>query len=130
MKKTLALLTALLLLLSLAGCGRYVSGYKAVGFVHSNSSASASMSFLSFEGRMVFRLKSPAEGELKYEAKLESGKAAVYYDFHGTKQELFTISGGEETASRGGYVESGTVYVIVETDGTCQNGEFRFGVDE
>ena len=54
----------------------------------------------------------------------------MYYDFYGDKQELFSISGGEEADSRGGYVEEGTVYIIVETDGSCQDGEFRFSLDE
>ena len=130
MKKIVILLVSAMLALSLAGCGKYVSSYKALGFVHSNRSDSAFMSFASFEGRMVFRLKSSGEGDLKYSARLESGSATVYYDFYGDRQELFSISGGEEADSRGGYVEAGTVTVIVETDGSCQNGEFRFSLDE
>ena len=130
MKKTVILLVSAMLVLSLAGCGRYVSSYKALGFVHSNESASAYMSFHSFEGRMVFKLKSSGEGDLKYTARLESGSAVVYYDYYGTRQELFSISGGEEADSHGGYVEAGTVTIIVETDGSCQNGEFRFSLDE
>jgi len=130
MKKIVILLVSAMLALFLAGCGKYVSSYKALGFVHSNKSDSAYMSFASFEGRMVFRLKSSGEGDLKYSARLESGSAVVYYDFYGDKQELFSISGGEEADSRGGYVEAGTVYIIVETDGSCQNGEFRFSLDE
>lgn len=130
MKKIVIPLVSAMLALSLAGCGKYVSSYKALGFVHSNRSDSAYMSFASFEGRMVFRLKSSGEGDLKYSARLESGSATVYYDFYGDRQELFSISGGEEAESRGGYVEAGTVTVIVETDGSCQNGEFRFSLDE
>ena len=130
MKKIAIFLVSAVLAISLAGCGRYVSSYKALGFVHSNRSGSAYMSFASFEGRMVFRLKSSGEGDLKYSAALESGSAAVYYDFNGNKQKLFSISGGEEADSRGGYVEAGTVTVIVETDGGCRNGEFRFSVDD
>ena len=130
MKKLVILLVSAMLAISMAGCGRYFSSYKAIGFVHSNRSDSAFMSFHSFEGRMVFKLKSPAEGDLKYTAKLESGSAVVYYDFYGEKQELFSISDGEEIESHGGYVEAGTVYIIVETDGGCRNGEFRFSVDE
>ena len=129
MKKVAILIVSLLLIGSLSGCGKYSSNYRAVAFVHSNESDSAFMSFSSFEGRMVFKLKSSAEGDLKYTAKLESGKATVYYDFYGTKQELFTISGGEEIDTHGGYVENGTVYIIVETDGGCQNGDFRFSVE-
>ena len=129
LRKIVVLFVFALLLMSLAGCGKYSSGYAAVGLVYSNESDSAFMNFYSFKGHMVFKLKSPAEGDLKYTASLESGNAAVYYDFYGTKQELFSISAGEEVDSHGGYVEAGTVYVIVETDGECRNGEFRFSVE-
>ena len=127
-KKITILLVSVFLLITLTGCGKYSSSYKAVAFVHSNETDSAFMSFYSFEGRMIFKLKSSAEGDLKYTAKLESGNAAVYYDFYGTKQELFSISAGEEIDSHGGYIESGTVYIIVETDGSCQNEEFHFSL--
>jgi hypothetical protein len=128
MKKICILLVSAILIVMLTGCGKYTSGYNAVGFVHSSGSDSAFMNFYSFKGRMVFKLKSSGEGELKYTAKLESGNATVYYDFFGTKQELFSISSEEELDSHGGYVEAGTVYIIVETDGTCKNGEFRFSL--
>lgn len=128
MKKIVIPLISAFMFIALAGCSKYVPSYKAVAFVHSNGSDSAFMNFYSFDGRMVFKLKSSVEGELKYSAKLESGNATVYYDFYGTKQELFSISGGDVLDSRGGYVESGTVYVIVETDGACQNGDFRFSI--
>lgn len=128
-KKALALILAVALLLSLTGCGNYVSSYKAVGFVHANASRSASMNFYSFNGRMVFKLKSSGEGDLKYTAKLESGSATVYYDSHAGKTELFSIRGGDELDSRGGYVEAGTVFVIVETDGACINGDFQFSLE-
>lgn len=130
MKKIVFLLVFALLFMSLTGCVKYSSGYKAVALVHSNEPSSAFMDFYSFEGRMVFKLKSSSEGDLKWTAKLESGSAAVYYDFYGAKQKLFSISGGEEIDSHGGYVESGTVFIIVETDGSCKNGSFRFSLDK
>ena len=126
MKRAFLLSVIFILLLMMTGCGKYVSSYKAIGFVHSNSSDAAEMSFYSFNGRMVFKLKSSGEGDLKYTGKLESGTATVYYDYYGSKSELFTIRSGEEYDSRGGYVESGTVYIIVETDGECMNGSFSF----
>ena len=129
MKRTLPLTVPLILLLLLTGCEKYSSSYKAVGFVHSNRSASAEMSFYSFDGTMVFKLKSSGEGELKYTAKLESGTAAVYYDYYGTKSELFTIRSGEELDSHGGYIEAGTVYIIVETNGECLNGSFSINTE-
>lgn len=130
MKKVVILIASAILVFLLTSCGGYTSSYKAVGFVHSNESDAAFMSFYSFEGRMVFKLKSSSEGDLKYTSKLESGYATVYYDFYGTKQELFSISAGEEIDSHGGYVEAGTVYIIVETDGVCQNGDFHFSLNE
>ena len=130
MRKIAVLLVCAVLLLTLAGCGKYASSYKAVGFVHSNESDSAFMNFYSFEGRMVFKLKSSGEGDLQYTADLESGSATVYYDYSGTKQELFSISAGETLDSHGGYVESGTVYIIVETGGACQNGDFHFSLNQ
>lgn len=128
MKKAISLIAAAAILLSLAGCGKYTSHYKAVGFVHSNLPDSAFMSFYSFDGRMVFKLKSPGEGDIRYTAKLESGSVTVGYDYGGTRSELFSVKGGEELDSHGGYVESGTVYIVVETDGECRNGDLRFEV--
>ncbi len=124
MKRTVSLIAAFIILLLLAGCGKYTSSYKAVGFVHTNNPSSAAMSFLSFEGRMVFRLKSSGEGDLKYKARLGSGTATVCYEYRGIRSELFSIGPGEEIDSRGGYIESGTVYIIMETDGKCADGEF------
>ena len=129
MKRLLSLISSMIVLLLLAGCAKYSSSYNAVGFAHSNSSASAVMSFHSFDGTIVFKLKSHGEGDLKYAAKLESGNVTVYYDYNGTKSELFSIGSGEKMDSHGGYVESGTVYVIVETGGECLNGEFSFSIE-
>ena len=129
MKKVLAVIAAVVLLLSFAGCGKYSSKYKADAFVHSNESTSAFMNFYSFDGRMVFKLKSAGEGDLKFSAKLETGSATVYYDYYGTKSELFSINSGDVLDSHGGYIEAGTVYVIVETNGECRNGEFHFSLD-
>ena len=128
-KKTIALTVAVITLLSLTGCSAYKSRYRAVGFVHSNEPTSSFMNFYSFDGRIVFKMKSTGEGDLTYSAKLESGSATVYYDYYGTKTELFSINAGEEISSHSGYIEAGTVYVIVETDGECQNGDFQFSLD-
>ncbi len=123
------ILLSFLLVMFMTGCGEYASSYKAVGFVHSNSRSSANMTFYSLEGRMVFKLKPSAEGDIKYTASLETGSATVYYDYAGVKSELFSISGGEDIEGAGGYIEAGTVYIIVETDGKCQNGAFRFDLE-
>lgn len=129
MRKVLSFMVTALMLFSLASCSKYSSKYKAVGFVHSNTSTSAMMEFYTFDGRMVFRLNSAGEGAIKYSAKLESGSATVYCDYLGTESELFSINSGDEMDSLGGYVETGTVYIIVQTDGECRNGNFQFTLD-
>ena len=117
-------LAVILMLLCLTGCSEYTSSYKAVGFVHSNTSKSAMMSFYSFDGRMVFKIKS--SGTVTCSGALESGNATVYYGNKDTKKELFTIKAGEEIEAHSEDVESGTIYIIVETDGKCTNGSFDF----
>ena len=130
MRKILLLFAAAALALSLAGCGRYVSHYHAIGFVHSNESDSAFMSFYSFDGSMVFKLKNRNDsgGQLEASAKLESGSAAVYVDDNGTKRELCVVGAGDDVETAAVLSGRGTVYVIVETDGKCMNGDFRFDV--
>ena len=58
MRRTVSLFVAVFMILTLVGCSKYHSKYKAVGFVHSNDLSSAYMNFYTFEGRMVFKLKS------------------------------------------------------------------------
>lgn len=128
-RRTAVIIVAVMMLFLLAGCGKYVSHYKALLFVHSNEKESAYMTFHSFEGDMVFRLKSSGEKEIRYSGQLESGNAVIYYDQNGTKTELFSLSGGDETESLGGHVKEGTVYIIVETDGKCVNGDIRFSLE-
>lgn len=129
MKKVITAIICLILAVSLAGCGKYISSYKAVGFVHSNEKTSAFMSFISFDGTMVFKLKSSGESSVKCSAKLESGNAAVYFDCNGTRTELLSLQGGDNNYRQSESVAAGTVYVIVETDGICQNGEIRFSLE-
>ena len=53
----------------------------------------------------------------------------VYVDYDGTKKELFKLSDGEEINSSLKDLKEGTVYVIFETDGKCENGEFEFELE-
>lgn len=130
MKKAVVLLISLLLLFSFTGCGQYTSSYKAVGFVHSNRSDSAFMSFYSFDGRMVFKLKNAHHGSLSCSASLETGSAAVYAVRGGEKTALFSVTGGDELDLCSEELGNGSVYVIVETDGKCENGSFDFGFEK
>ena len=131
MKKRISILIALLAILSLclSGCEKYTSHYNATAFVHSNESDAAFMNFWKFEGRMVFKLKCKEAGQsLAYTAKLETGSAAVYYDCGDGKTELCALDAGDETQASIDGLKPGTVYVIVEADGHCEDGDFHFDI--
>lgn len=131
MKKVTSLLLALLFVaFSLTGCGKYVSSYSAVAFAHSNERDSAWMSFLSFNGSQVFKLKCESDNEaaIQYSGKLESGSLSVYYDCGGEKKELFSLQAGDDILSTGGELPEDTVYIIVETSEKCGNGSLSFEI--
>ncbi len=131
MKKRITILFVFLAILSLclSGCGKYPTHYSATAFVHSNESDAAFMNFWKFEGNMVFRLKCKEAGQsLAYTAKLETGSTTVYYDCGDGKTELCAVNAGDETQSVLEGLKPGTVYVIVETDGRCENGDFHFDI--
>ena len=115
---------------TLGGC-KYSSSYSALSMVRTNTSKSASMSFSSFKGRMVFNMKwSGNEDELlTYSASITTGAATIYYDDGNDKTELFHIDSDETiTSSKGGF-EKGTLYIIVETSERCEEGYFRFSIN-
>lgn len=127
MKKLLpVLILVALCLVCLAGCVKYASHYSALMMVSTNTSKEASVDFSSLKGSKSFKLKS--DGVLNYSAKLGSGNATVYYDYNGTKTELFSIKAGQEVGPASVKVIPGTVYVIVQTDGRCGDGHFSFDV--
>lgn len=131
MKKATSLLFALLFVcFALAGCGKYVSSYSAVAFAHSNERASAWMSFMSFSGSQVFKLKCESDNEaaIRYEGKLENGSLSVFYDCGGEKKELFSLHAGDDIQSAGGALPEDTVYIIVETSEKCENGSLSFEI--
>ncbi len=135
-KRAWIVVTAWLLALCLTGCGisftrsDHVSSYRATMLVRTETSRSAHMSFLTLEGRIVFELHSGGADAIDASAELETGSATVYYDVGGTKTEWFTVTAGEQVEYSVGPLEKGTVYVIVETDGRCKDGSFRFAVAE
>ena len=132
MKKVVTLIfAAMFCLLCLAGCCPYKSSYKAVAFVHSNNEDSAKMNFSEFEGTIVFELKckNASQAKLKYSAKLQKGNAQIYYDHDGTKKKLFSAREGEQVNGSVKGLTNETVYIIVETNGKCEDGEMTFEVD-
>lgn len=132
LRRPAALLLAAALLLSLFclnGCGDYKSKFFAVGFVHSNEPASAFMTFHSFEGTYVFRMKCRDDAaHLQCDAKLETGELTVSCVSGGEKTALFTLRGGEETRDAQFALANGTVLVLVETNGRCENGDLTFAI--
>ena len=125
----LILAAASVILLTVGG-SKYSSHYSAVGYVHSNSAKTARMSFSSLRGTQTFKLKSETNGQIRYTASLEAGSATVYYDCGDGKTQLFSIGPGQTLEAVGGQIPKGTVYLIVETDGTCKHGSFQFELEE
>jgi hypothetical protein len=121
MKKLVSLIILLTMLLSLCSCGEYVSSYSALGLVKSQTSHSCEASFLSLNGKLVFKLKKSdagKEGDISYSVQVEKGEINLYYDIYGSKQELAHVVAGENVTSRGGYIEGGkTVYIFIEATG-------------
>ena len=117
--------------LCLTGCAKYISSWSATMYVHSNTSHSAYMNFGTLNGTEVQTLKCKEEtGTLKYSAKLEIGSATVYIDYDGEKKELFKIGAGEEIEDSFDGLKEGKVYIIVETDGKCEEGKCEFEIEE
>ncbi len=121
-----ALIAALTMLM--AGCSPYSSHYSAIGFVNSNDSHSAYMSFYKFKGTMSFKMRCDSDSTLIYSASLKSGDITVYYDVGNGKEVLLTVGSGDATDGVVPLNRSGKVYVIVESNGSCENGSFRFKI--
>ncbi len=130
MKRFLSLLAiACILLAALSACSSYGSSYKAVLLVHSNTNHKAEMSFMEFEGSMVFKLKCADADSISWTAELESGDVTVYFDDGRGRTELFKAGDGASLRGESSDLEQGTVYIIVETNGKCKEGSFSFFVD-
>ena len=132
MKRILLSLLCFVCLLSCASCSlKYYNSYKALMFVRSEMRDHATVSFSSFEGTYVIKLKMSGkdqEGDIHCKASLEEGELNVYYDAFGTKELLFNLKAGESIDERLGYIESGKrVYIIIETVSPAKDG--RISVD-
>lgn len=122
-------LVAMLILICVCfnGC-KYVSSYSATICIHSSSSDSGSIQFESLTGTYVFKMKPESTNTLYYTAKLGSGSLKVYYDNDDEKKELFTLNSGEAKEFTLTPLKSGTLYVIIETNGKCENGDLSFSL--
>lgn len=135
MKKTCAVLLAVILLAAaLTGCRGYSSSYKAVAFVHSNTASNAFMSYYSFDGTMVFKLKASKGDKLVFSGKVETGSVMVFYaDSDGDLIGLFEVGDGEElqssTAVDRNLIWQNRVWIVVKTNGQSKNGSFDFTIE-
>ena len=125
------LIPAVIFCLGLTSCGKYNSSYYALMLVTTNTYQEASMSFSSFKGTKVFKVHCKEEGErLFYSGNLDKGELSVYYDDDGTKKMLFTVKDGEQVEDTSEELSKGTVYIIVETEGKCSDGNLEFSVEQ
>ena len=121
------LIPVMLFCFVLTSCDRYISSYMAIMLVTTNTSKEAGISFSTFKGTKVFKVKCSEEGEkIDYSGHLDKGELSVYYDDDGTKKMLFTIKEGEEVEDTSEELSKGTVYIIVETEGKCSDGKLKF----
>ena len=119
MKKLLLVVLCLTLLVSATSCNlRYFNSYKALGLVRNEMGEHGSAKFSYLDGTLVLKLKMNGEGlenSIGCKASLEEGEINVYYDWIGVKELLFNLKAGESIDESRGYIESGVVYIIIET---------------
>ena len=131
-RKSIIVITLMLMALSfsLTGCNTYTSHGTGTLIVQNNVSDKAEVAFHSLDGTRVYKMKVKDSKEvLKYSGKLDKGNATVYYDNDGDKKELFSLSAGENVDSSFEALEKGTLYIILETDGEAEGGNFSFSLE-
>ena len=137
MKKIASVIIAvvtLVLCFTLSACGnKYVSHYSATLMVRTNTSNKALLSFGSFSGTYVMQLKNNSADEvfITYEATLGEGNIKVYYDFNDEKLNLFEIeANGSVDRKTETFTGNKTIYIIIESDGKCNEGSFSFVLEK
>ena len=134
MKKIAGIIIAmatLVLCFTLCACGnKYATRYSATAMVSTNTSNTASVSFDSFSGTYVMKFDNKGgEAYITYEAALGQGNIKVYYDFNDEKLDLFEIAtDGHVEGKTEVFTGNKTVYVIIESDGECNEGSFSFAL--
>ena len=137
MKKFVSVIIAtvtMILCFTLSACGnKYVSHYNAMLMVRENTSNKASVSFDSFSGTYVIILKSNGADEvfITYEATLREGNIKVSYDYNDEKLNLFEIkTNGSVDSKTETFTGDKTIYIIIESDGKCNDGSFSFVLEK
>lgn len=133
MKKFLSALIATLMLVvcfTLSACGdKYTSSYSATLMVRTNTASKASVSFDTFNGTYVMKLKNEdgRKAAITYNIALKEGKIQVYYDYDGNKLHLFEIENNDSTTGKLNVPASDKIiYIIIESEGKCNEGKFSF----
>ena len=125
---------ALIFCFTLSACGnKYVSHYSAMLMVRENTSNKAAVTFDNFSGTYVMKLKNNGVDEvfITYEATLREGNIKVFYDFHDEKLNLFDIkTDGSVDSKTETFTGNKTIYIIIESDGTCNDGSFSFVLEK
>ncbi|MCR5066455.1 MAG: hypothetical protein K6A14_00145 [Erysipelotrichaceae bacterium] len=129
MKKIMKCLALLMLAVSLTGCSRHLNSYRAIGLFRSSNSRKATLNFYRLNGRIVFSLRYDDGQRLVCTGHLQEGNVTVYYDIEDTENQLFALTGEQETSQVIAMSGKGSVYVIIETDGECINGSFSFAIE-
>ena len=129
-----ALLLSIIILAALAclsSCSAYSSHYRATILVQSNTSQRASVSFSTLDGRMVFKMKSKdgSAERMNFSVGLGEGNLKVSVDCAGVKADLLDLKSGDACSSHLDNIGTGTVYVIIETDGQCSDGDLNFWLE-
>ena len=110
-------------LFSLGSC-KYVSSYKAIGLVRSQTNHSLETSFYSLEGQLVYKLKktnNKNDGQISYSIEVEKGEIIIYYDIYSEKEKLVEVSSNQSVNDKGGYIEGGkSVYIIIEAKNSAR----------
>lgn len=133
MKKFANVIIATLMLVlcfTLSACGnKYTSKYSATLMVRTNTSNEASVSFDTFDGTYVIKLKNKGSEKafITYNARLEEGNIKVYYDVNDEKLNLFEIGAdGSFEGKTEAFTSDETIYIVIESDGKCNEGSFSF----
>ncbi len=133
MKKFASVIITVLILtlcFTLSACGnKYASHYSATKMATTNTSNKASVSFDSFSGIYVMQLKNNGSDEvfITYKATLKKGNIKVYYDFNDEKLNLFEIeTNGSVDKKTETFTGNKTIYIIIESEGKCNEGSFSF----
>lgn len=80
---------------------------------------------------MKLRNEGDDEAFIAYNIALKEGKIQVYYDYNGEKLHLFEIENGDSTTGKlKAPTSDKTIYIILESDGTCHEGSFSFVLEK